>query len=527
MTEEKDIKGSPQSVSIQCTEIILEQIKHCICKIKLDFINGTGFFCKIPEGINKTMNCLITNNHILNEKYYDENNELILLLNDEKEIKVLDLRTKRRTYFSKEYDIALIELNKDDKIDKFLEINNRLYEDEKSIKMKFKNESIYIIQYPEGNAAVSYGLLNKIDKYEIQHLCCTKNGSSGSPILYLKSNKVIGIHKNSSKNDNFNGGTLLNVLLNDIIYKIKKKKNGVNKSTEIINDNNMINYDKESWMSIFNKQINDFDEYKKKVNKLIEKLDKEIEEIAQNKINEINFLHNKFKKFYGIKNDSFYFHTLENLLKVMTSSLIGIPIGEIDISDFCLNIFRGRIKNHFIIKTKFINGIDARMNLTKNRQSLFVGLITNLYYCSLEKNKNITSLLEGWLTIETLGKMVIDNIFEDIFVYNTDEELDKIFDIAVNEMISYIRDKNNYNNTIKDSSGKYVDSDIIYKEVINKFDKLINNIDNSSIKYYKKYESDNKIKNFLRKDWNVYLIQLGIICPIKGRNIPWINNKLN
>ena len=167
MTEEKDIKGSPQSVSIQCTEIILEQIKHCICKIKLDFINGTGFFCKIPEGINKTMNCLITNNHILNEKYYDENNELILLLNDEQEIKVIDLCTKRRTYFSKEYDIALIELNKGDKIDKFLEIDNRLYEDEKSIKMKFKNESIYIIQYPEGNAAVSYGLLNKIDKYEI------------------------------------------------------------------------------------------------------------------------------------------------------------------------------------------------------------------------------------------------------------------------------------------------------------------------------------------------------------------------
>ena len=83
---------------------------------------------------------------------------------------------------------------------------------------------------------------------------------------------------------------MLNVLLNDIIYKIKEKKNGVNKSTEIINDNNMINYDKESWMSIFNKKINDFDKDKKRVEKLIEKLDKEIEEIAQNKINEINFL---------------------------------------------------------------------------------------------------------------------------------------------------------------------------------------------------------------------------------------------
>ena len=128
-------------------------MKHCICKIKLALFEGTGFFCKIPEGINKTMNCLITNNHILNEKYYDENNELILLLNDEQEIKTIDLCTKRRTYFSKEYDIALIELNKNNKIDNFLEMDNKLYEDEKSIKIKIQDESIYIIwlnnKYPE------------------------------------------------------------------------------------------------------------------------------------------------------------------------------------------------------------------------------------------------------------------------------------------------------------------------------------------------------------------------------------------
>ena len=129
----------------------------------------------------------------------------------------------------------------------------------------------------------------------------------------------------------------------------------------------------------------------------------------------------------------------------MTSSLIGIPTGEIGKSDFCLNIFKERIKNHFIIKTKFTNNIDARMNLTKNRQSVFLALIQYLYDCPLEKVKNISSLLDGWLIIETLGKIVIDNIFEDIFVYNTDEELDKIFDITVNEMISFMQINVNQN----------------------------------------------------------------------------------
>lgn len=382
---------------------------------------------------------------------------------------------------------------------------------------------MYIIQYPEGNAAVSYGLLNKIDKYEIQHLCSTKNGSSGSPILYLKTKKVIGIHKNASKKDNFNGGTLLNVLLNDIKYKIKEKKNGVNKSTKVINDNNMINYDEGSWMNIFNKKINDFDKDKEKVKKLIEKLDKEIEEIAQNKINEIKFLQNEFKKFYGIKNDNFNFRTFESLLKIMISSLVGIPIKEIDKSDFCLNIFKNRIKNHFIIKTKFVDSIDARINLNKNRENIFLGLITYLYNCLPEKdNKIILSYLGCWLTVETLGKMVID----DIFVYNSFEELDKIFDIVVNEMLAYIRDIKNYKNKIKDSSGYFLDSNLIYGKIIDKFNKIISNkyIKETDI-YYKFYKTDNAIKNCLRRDWLIYLRGLGIIYQIKCKNIPWINTK--
>ena len=52
------------------------------------------------------------------------------------------------------------------------------------------------MQYPDGNeASVSYGIIEKKEnEYEFRHLCSTKAGSSGAPILNLKTNKIIGIH---------------------------------------------------------------------------------------------------------------------------------------------------------------------------------------------------------------------------------------------------------------------------------------------------------------------------------------------
>ena len=89
---------------------------------------------------------------------------------------------------------------------------------------------IIFLQYPQGkNAAVSYGLLTSIDKYEIKYTCSTENGSSGSPILNLETNKVIGIHKKGSNNFDFNIGTYLKYPLIDFIQnninKIKVNQN--------------------------------------------------------------------------------------------------------------------------------------------------------------------------------------------------------------------------------------------------------------------------------------------------------------
>ena len=91
----------------------------------------------------------------------------------------------------------------------------------------YKNESIYILNYLRGEQiVVSYGLLSDIKSdNEIAHKCSTDNGSSGSPILSLKNNKLIGIHYGPSKNFNYNNGTLI---IFPIIEYIQKNFNNIN-----------------------------------------------------------------------------------------------------------------------------------------------------------------------------------------------------------------------------------------------------------------------------------------------------------
>ena len=221
MKAESMIKSAVDPVNMTCTEKILHQMKNCICKIKIENVSATGFFCKIPF-IN--MIFLITNFHVINEEYMKENKKINILLNDEKEALVIDLAIKRENYFNKEYDIALIELKENDGIKEFLELDDNILKENENV--YYEKKSIYILHYLLGNdICVLYGKLNGINKYDIIHACSTDNGSSGSPILNLKNNKVIGIHKEGSTNSNYynyNKGTLLKYPLNDIIKKYNK-----------------------------------------------------------------------------------------------------------------------------------------------------------------------------------------------------------------------------------------------------------------------------------------------------------------
>ena len=216
---EQKLNNYPEIVSLEATELIINQMKRKIFKICLENgKKGTGFFCKIPSINNKELKVLITNNHLINL----EMERITISINNDKILKEIELNDRIK-YTNREYDITIIEIKETDNINDYLELDENIMKKEKNIYIK---NSIYILQYPGGKKlGVSYGILKEIDKdkkYNFNHLCCTEGGASGSPIMNLTNNKVIGIHKGAVKSINYNIGLFLNYAIEDFINKKEK-----------------------------------------------------------------------------------------------------------------------------------------------------------------------------------------------------------------------------------------------------------------------------------------------------------------
>ena len=220
--KEKNLKGYPEMVSLTSTEIIIEQMKKNIFNISLDDgSKGTGFFCKIPFINNEELKVLITNNHVI-----DLNTEKITIsINNESEIKEINLNNRIK-YTNQDYDITIIEIKEEDNVNNYLELDKNIMK--KGINNTYVKSSIYIIQYPGNNKlGVSYGILNGLyenKRYDFKHSCYTEPGSSGSPIINLLNNRVIGIHKKTHSKDNNNIGLFLNYAIEDFINFINRNK---------------------------------------------------------------------------------------------------------------------------------------------------------------------------------------------------------------------------------------------------------------------------------------------------------------
>ena len=98
-------------VTIKQRELILMQLQKSICKIK-GKLTGTGFFCYINYE-NKNIPCLITNYHVLDDKYIkDNNNKIEIRINDNKINEDIIINIEDIIYKSKknEYDLIIIKL---------------------------------------------------------------------------------------------------------------------------------------------------------------------------------------------------------------------------------------------------------------------------------------------------------------------------------------------------------------------------------------------------------------------------------
>ena len=229
--KEQLVLESPIPVSLESTKKITFQMQNCICKIfPKDGNIGTGFFCKIPFN-NDFLPVLVTNHHII--KDIDNNNIIELSINGKTKIEIIiDESRKKYTNPDSYVDITIIEIKPEDGINDYLEIddetNNKIFDSE------YRNKSIYIMHYPKGDLSVSYGIIkDMMENKQITHLCSTEEGSSGCPILSLKTFKIIGIHYGYNAKNKFNYGTFIKYVI------IKFSENILNYNE----DNNLNNYE--------------------------------------------------------------------------------------------------------------------------------------------------------------------------------------------------------------------------------------------------------------------------------------------
>ena len=322
------IQGSPNIVSLESSQKIIEQMKKNVCQIQSDESQGTGFFCRIPfPDMNNMLTVLITNNHIINEELlYEDDAEILIYTENEKNTKTINLNNRIK-YTNNHYDITIIEIKEQDKIFDYLELDDNILENllnnnDTNLNDAFSDETVYLLQYPEGILSVSYGVVKNVNedkKYIFTHMCSTKGGSAGSPVLNLNSNKVMGIHHSGISKKNIAQGTLLNEPIKDFIkHKLKKPEFTLKDFNKKYNLNiKDINVDKIDlrWKKLGNEGLVDlckikFNELKELIlnnNNIsdIKPLEKvkfeklEILDLSQNKISDISILKNV--SFKGLK----------------------------------------------------------------------------------------------------------------------------------------------------------------------------------------------------------------------------------
>ena len=236
----------PSPITIDKTNIILEQMKKVVCKIKNKNGEGIGFFCYIPFQ-NKKLPVLITSNHLIDQNTIKENKILSINLNDGKEYRNIELFGNKSIYTNKNYNITIIEIFPAiDKINNFLELDENLFLNNNNTNNNIKqfNETIYILQFSKIENAkkisVSYGLINYANNDERRIFCNSGEDSFGSPILKLSNNKILGIYNQGDSNCNLNKNTNLKSAICEYLNNLNMLKINNNLiSANIRNENKL------------------------------------------------------------------------------------------------------------------------------------------------------------------------------------------------------------------------------------------------------------------------------------------------
>ena len=206
-------------------EKIFKYMESSVCKIESGDSKGLAFFCLIPYEQYISIPVIITNENIIGEICTGKS--IKISLNNNLYSKVINFDESRLTYTNKENDIAIIEIKEKDglKINLFFELDELIFNSD-----IYEDKDIYLISYSLGEKGekeektISIGNIIRINDKRIIHNCNTVLGSSGAPIINIKNNKIIGVHRGYFINKNVNCGVSIKKSVEEFIKVIKDSK---------------------------------------------------------------------------------------------------------------------------------------------------------------------------------------------------------------------------------------------------------------------------------------------------------------
>ena len=474
--EESDSSSSISLTSEQ-TQKILDQATNSLCLIKTENIEGYGFFCLIPYlpvqfdsqdlDNDKLQPVMITCNSILKSQDLKKGNNIKIIYKNEEKIIIID--ESRNIYYNELFDITIIELRENEFHENiFLKLDDKISDFNFKKYLYYEDEEIYLIYNLNGKEP-KY-LIDKIGEINylfIKNYCPNENIPLGSPILYLDTFNVIGIHLGKigkKEKIKYNIGTILS----SPIFEYNKSK--INIKKRLLYNININDEPKCIFDVMSQKFIKDKNELINKLNEYL--ISAELTDVYRNEV--ITKFKSKFTKIFDNKSDT---NTLLNFM----SKVIGLP-------NIVTYIILRNEKNGDILECfAYLNGK--------------IDLVNNVF--SLEKKD---SIFYG-----KFGKLDEDYVFQSFRPQNVKIfikiKIDSVYVMCYREqykILFLLKIKQKFKeNPIQSVNGNFIaDEDDDDNEYFYKHEKLIKNKERVD----ELFEKQTKIENYYLEELIIYKI---------------------
>ena len=117
-------QGAEKAIPLDKADYKYKSKENCICRIN-GKMKGTGFFCKVKVGGELTP-VLITNYHVVNDDFMNQNQKLTFYIKNTKYSINIDKDSKIYSSIRDKYDMMIIRL-KEGEVNNYLEIDENIF----------------------------------------------------------------------------------------------------------------------------------------------------------------------------------------------------------------------------------------------------------------------------------------------------------------------------------------------------------------------------------------------------------------